>query len=160
MPIRQVGDAIYSVDGVPVAGRPVQEIEDQLNASTGMGKPVLLALRSMTGSMQSEWKTAVLGNEAAMEIGRPVKAEAPAQAGYVGLRVSKFRPHSIVRVICLACVSLSYGFNTECMAIARSACDGEHVCTGGRSCGSEHGQARRTGLFEPKCGARGPDSES
>lgn len=150
MPIRQVGDAIYSVDGVPVAGRPVQEIEDQLNASTGMGKPVLLALRSMTGSMQSEWKTAVLGNEAAMEIGRPVKAEAPAQAGYVGLRVSSSRPHSIVRVICLACVLPSQ----------EGACDGEYVCTGGRSCGSEHGQARRTGLFEPKCGARGPDSEN
>ena len=34
----------------------------------------------------------------------PVKTEVSAQAGYVGLRVSQTRPHSIVQVRCHACV--------------------------------------------------------
>jgi len=62
MPARQVGDAIYSVDGVSLVGQTIQEVQDHLNRSTG--KPIVLALRSTVASdagTQSEWKTAVLG---------------------------------------------------------------------------------------------------
>jgi hypothetical protein len=62
MPARQVGDAIYSVDGVSLVGQTIQQVQDHLNRGTG--KPIVLSLRSTVASdagTQSEWKTAVLG---------------------------------------------------------------------------------------------------